>query len=72
MYKKENLSKSTLPLTTRALDITTGKEFKLVCLRLIRKGISRAHFVNREQKLLPRVSRIQQIESVFPYTSVST
>jgi hypothetical protein len=63
--RKKPFQKAVYFVKTRGVDITTSEEFKLVCLRLIRIGISRAHFVNHEQKLLSRVSRAQQIESVL-------
>jgi glutamyl-tRNA reductase len=69
--RKKPFQKELHLVKTRALDITTSEESKLVCPRLTRKGISNAHLVNREQKRLSRVLRAQQIESVLTYTSVS-
>jgi len=54
--RKKPFHKALYLVKTRALGITTSEEFKLVCLRLIRKGISKAYFVNHEQKRLLCVS----------------
>jgi len=65
--RKKPFQKALYLVKTRALYITTSEEFKLVCLRLIRKGTSKAHFVNHEQKVLSRVSTAQQIGCVPLY-----
>jgi len=71
-YKRKKPFQKTLYLVkTRAVDITTSEEFKLVCLRLIRIGISRAHFVNHEQKICRVCRGPSKLNLCCPYTSVS-
>jgi hypothetical protein len=49
--RKKPFQKALYIVKTRALDIATSEEFKLVSLRLIQKGISTDHFVNHEQNV---------------------
>lgn len=44
LIRKKPFQKALCLVKTRALDITTSEEFKLVCLRLIRKGYKQSLF----------------------------